>query len=117
MEVRQEEDLLPGRALTLLAASAVLLAVALSAWAFFIMAGSERRLRPSGVFLERTLPTPSEVSAIEQEPFTAQSPSVRQRRAAERQLSTYGWVDRERRLVHIPIERAIEHYVAEGAGR
>jgi hypothetical protein len=37
-------------------------------------------------------------------------------RAAEQRLKEYGWVDRERGRVHIPIERALELYLAqEGA--
>jgi len=45
---------------------------------------------------------------------TAPADDLRQMRAAEeKQLTTYGWVDREAGIVHVPIERAKE-LIAEG---
>ncbi len=35
-------------------------------------------------------------------------PGVRERAASERALSSWGWVDREKGIVRIPIERAME---------
>lgn len=40
------------------------------------------------------------------------------RREDEEKLGTYGWVDREKGVVRIPVERAIEKLLEErGAGR
>jgi hypothetical protein len=38
------------------------------------------------------------------------------RQAAQHQLESYGWVDRDRDVVHIPIEHAIDLYVARNSG-
>jgi hypothetical protein len=117
MEVRQEEDLLPGRMITLAALFAVVLTLILAAWARTLLGSTERELRPSGKFPERSLPAPNEVSAIEQHVFTAAATEgAGQKQAAERRLSSYGWVDRGRGVVHVPIERAIDLYVAEEGG-
>jgi len=70
---------------------------------------------------ERSEPVPpSFAPAREQGPppeprlQTAPADDLRQMRAAEeKQLSSYGWVDRKAGIVHVPIERAKE-LVAEG---
>lgn len=36
------------------------------------------------------------------------------RRDEEQRLSTYGWVDREQGVIHVPVERAIELLADEG---
>ena len=36
------------------------------------------------------------------------------RREEERRLSTYGWIDRSRRIVRIPIDRAIDQLLRHG---
>jgi len=45
--------------------------------------------------------------------FTAQTLSALHAREHD-QLSTYGWVDKESKLVHIPIEKAIELTLQKG---
>ena len=40
-----------------------------------------------------------------------------QREQAEQRLSSYGWVDREKDQVHIPIERAMALYLEEQRGK
>ena len=36
------------------------------------------------------------------------------RRAEDRRLSSYGWIDRQQRVVHVPVERAIEILAERG---
>ena len=113
MRVAQEEDLLAGRAITVIAALVVLLTLVMCLWAARLLAGHERAQRPSLIFPEAALPRPSEASAIEQESF-GRVPQARVDRLAQRErLSSYGWVQRERGTVHIPIDRAIDLYLAE----
>ena len=117
MEVEQEEDLLAGRIITAVAAFAIAISFALCGWAYLLMRSNERHIRPSLSFPERLLGGPVEVSAVEQEPFARGAAADRDRRAAQHRLASYGWVDRDKGLVHIPIERAIDLYLERGGGR
>jgi hypothetical protein len=37
------------------------------------------------------------------------------KKAKQRRLNSYGWVDRQKSLIHIPIDKAIDQVVAESA--
>lgn len=117
MQVEQEDDVLPGRAITAVALVTIVIAVALSYWAYALLRSDERALRPSGVFPEADLPRPTEVSGVEQEAFGLRSQAERTEEPARQRLGSYGWVDRDEGVVHVPIDRAIDLYVAEEAGR
>lgn len=45
--------------------------------------------------------------------FDLETGAYEQHRRERRRLSSYGWVDEERGLIHIPIERAIDQLVRE----
>jgi hypothetical protein len=55
---------------------------------------------------------PAEVSAMETQTFTLRAQGLEDHRAAERRLSSYGWVDRDQNLIHLPIDVAIQLYLA-----
>jgi hypothetical protein len=64
-------------------------------------------------------PTPAEIGrskigVVEQQPFDKAERGVRDRAAREDRLRSYGWVDRGRGVVHVPIDRAME-LVVQGA--
>lgn len=117
MEVQQEDDLLAGRAISVVGAVLVAIVIGTGFSVAGMLARHERELRPSGVFPEARLPRPTERSAIEQHSFAGESQAMRQRAREQAVLDSYGWVDRERGIVRIPIERAIELYVAEEGRR
>lgn len=59
----------------------------------------------------------AEISDVNQRPFTLEdeAPSLRARQGAR--LESYGWVDRNAGVIHVPIERAMEQVLArEGRG-
>lgn len=60
---------------------------------------------------------PPEVNAMETEPFAVRAQGIEEHRQSERVLESYGWVDREAGIVHIPIERAIDLYLERHGGR
>ena len=74
-------------------------------------------LRPSFRFPEQALGAPREVANVRQEVFQIPHPvpSVRERQRAA--LERFGWVDRGRGIVHIPIDAAIELVARESAPR
>lgn len=63
-----------------------------------------------GLGAVRAEPAPAPLAAVSAQmwQFRADSPAALRRRLASDRLHSYGWVDRPARLVHVPIERAIE---------
>jgi len=59
---------------------------------------------------------PAEVNAMETTPFTVEAQGLASHRVAESWLSSYGWIDREHRIVHVPIDVAFDLYLARGQG-
>lgn len=55
---------------------------------------------------------PAEVNAIETLPFSVDAQGLASHQVAEAWLSGYGWVDRGRRVIHIPIDVAFDAYLA-----
>lgn len=55
---------------------------------------------------------PPDVNAMETLPFSVQAQGPESHRVAEAWLSSYGWVDRGRRIVHVPIDVAFDVYLA-----
>lgn len=55
---------------------------------------------------------PAEVNAIETLPFSVEAQGLASHQVAEAWLSGYGWVDRGRRILHIPIDAAFDVYLA-----
>jgi hypothetical protein len=55
---------------------------------------------------------PPDVNAMETAPFTVEALGFVSHRVADDWLSRYGWVDRGRRIVHVPIEVAFDAYLA-----
>lgn len=60
---------------------------------------------------QRFLGTPEDVSALELHPFSERTAAERQRDSAMKQLAGYGWVDRERGLLRVPIDVAARLYL------
>ena len=56
----------------------------------------------------------SEIGIVDQVPFTADRRLDGWRTERAERLHGYGWVDRDKKIIHIPIERAMEQ-VAAGA--
>lgn len=55
---------------------------------------------------------PPDVNAIETLPFSVEAQGLASHQVAEAWLSGYGWVDRGRRIIHIPIDAAFDVYLA-----
>jgi hypothetical protein len=117
-DVRSEEDVLPARTILAVLATVIALSLICVGIAFGIMRSLEWSIRPSGSFPERDLPAPGDESlAIEQVMFKEEIvPGERKRAAQQKALTSYGWADQSRRLVHIPIEDSMQLYL-KGQGR
>lgn len=57
----------------------------------------------------------SEVGIVNQKLFSLEHGAPEMRTAQQKQLNSYGWVNREAGTVHIPIEKAMDALVQESA--
>jgi hypothetical protein len=112
-DVRQEEDILPWRRILLAALAVVIVLVLLATWGASILRAREAKLRPSRVYPEQDLGPRHEVAGVQQQLFQQKGiggevglGQARNRKKHE-ELSRFGWADRERGLVQIPIEEAM----------
>src|SRR5436190_1201349 len=84
---------------------------------YLLLRAREAQLRPGGQFAERHLGPPHQsanILAIPYEVAASLDPLAERQRA---RLQSYGWIDRDRRTAHIPIDRAMEIIVRRGEGR
>jgi hypothetical protein len=92
---------------TLLVFGACLLAVV------FLLQGRETAIAPHGEPPPPPAVHRSQVGIVNQRLFGEQPENEDVQRRAAGRLATYGWVDRDAGLVHLPIDRAVE-LVAQG---
>jgi hypothetical protein len=85
-----------------------------------LLDADEKRLQPAG-----PLPLPQEVGHVEigivdQVPFDVTRALQGYREDAIGRLESWGWVDKQKGVIHMPIERAMEDVVAQqgkGSGK
>lgn len=113
----QEPNTVPAGAITgtiigviIAIAVGVLLAYGIETWRSHELAGD-----PSAA-AEQMSGVPPEVNAMETLPFSVEAQGLDSHRVAESYLSSYGWVDRDHRIVHVPIDVAFDLYLARGQG-
>jgi hypothetical protein len=109
-DVLQEEDRIPAGPVLRAIAVVVIVSAILLVWTAQTVAASYADLRPSGRFPELALGPRRPVARVRQDLF---SEGYTEGRAARRALDTFGWADRERRLVRVPIDVAVD-LAAEG---
>lgn len=127
MKVTQETDRIPGKQIAVVLGCTAVIIILGSLAAFLIAEWRSAQLADvhSGVTYFEPLPqaaptaphgqVPEEVNQIEQVLFANRAPGLEERAFEQKLLGTYGWVDREARLVRIPIDRAIELYVKQSS--
>ena len=106
-ELPQEDDLVPPWKIVLASLVVLVISAVLVVWAVSANAGHEAVLRPSGAFPEQWLGPRHRVSLVRQDIFgehACRSLDAEQRAV----LGSYGWVDQERGLVRIPVDRAMD---------
>jgi len=107
----QEEDLVPTRGLVLVMAATIVLTLGCLLWVWLVMKPFERASRGSEAPLRALR---GEVGAASQTPVDQTLFSERQAYSAARLrhqrgvLDSYGYVDKDKGIVRIPIRRAME---------
>ena len=103
--VRQEEDRLPGRGVTLVIVAVALVVIALSGWSWAIL---RPRLR-----LTPPRPAAATVGMVDQTLIGTDTSAYALAERKRKLLESYGWVSEPAGIARIPIERAMR-LVAEG---
>ncbi|WP_437662741.1 hypothetical protein [Sorangium sp. So ce1182] len=114
-DVRQEDDLVPWRRILAIAFAVIAIFFILGIWSWMILRDREAELRPAGrsmAAMREGFQPRGVVAGVDQRIFQRKAMGeegfgkMLNRRKHE-ELSRFGWVDRERGLVQIPIEEAM----------
>lgn len=112
-KLEQEQDLVPTRRIVVIGVIGLCVFVGAGVWSATVqreLTGTNRsdtagRAEHAG---ER------EVGNVFQRPFDKENISAERKLEARKRLDSAGWVDRERGVVHIPIEQAMEIVARKG---
>jgi hypothetical protein len=75
----------------------------------------ERMLQPNGPDPIPRQIGEGEIGIVDQVPFDVARAAAQYRRERLERLGSWGWIDRKRGIVHMPIEKAMDAVVAEHA--
>ncbi len=109
-----EEDVLPSGKVYLVGIVALIVFFFGSLAAGIGMKAVQRRQNPDGPALIPSEAGKGKIGIVEQRLFEHANQGPVWREAAHRRLDSYGWVDQQKGIVHIPIHRAME-MVEKGA--
>jgi hypothetical protein len=108
------DDIAYGKVILIGVASLVVFAVS-TWWAAAILSHETKKNEEATGLVHRPLRvTEEEIGIVDQVPFATDTRLHRWRREHNAKLNGYGWVDHEKGIVHVPIERAMDA-VAGGA--
>ena len=111
-DLRQEEDQLPWVTILLVATTMSLVLALLIAWAWYALQERERMLRPSRMFPERELGPRHAVEEELEDIFGDQGRGQMLNERKRKEISGFHWVDRQQRIITIPIDDAINLLVS-----
>jgi hypothetical protein len=112
----QEPENFKGPRLVVIGVITLLIFAIAVLWSTKIWRERVRDNQPTRPEMPRELGSP-EIGMVDQMPFEQNIAAARLREHKLRRLTTYGWVDKQKGTVHIPIEKAMEQLIAEGRGR
>jgi len=81
-------------------------------WAVAIMRGEKRPLAARADLTTMEIGKP-EIGIVNQRLFLLQLDAKEKREEQLRRLNSYGWVDRDKQVIHLPIDRAMQLLSAE----
>lgn len=113
----QADEHVAGSKLVAVGVIALLVFGAATVWSTRILSGTARTLQPAGPLAPGKDVGKPEIGIVDQTPFETTRGAERYRRRDLEILNSYGWVEREKRIIHIPVDRAIDRFLAEQQGK
>lgn len=115
-EVTYMDDVVPRVLVLRVLAFTVGISVILCVIAYLLLGLHERSFRPGRHFPERNLPAPHVVANVRAAPFELpdNTPSLKDDERVL--LHSWGWADEQKRVVRIPVDRAIELLLEQSGG-
>jgi hypothetical protein len=92
---------------------ALLVFAGATVWSTRILRGTARTLQPTGPLAPGKEIGRAEIGIVDQTPFETTRGAERYRRTDLEMLNSYGWVDRDKGIIRIPIDKAIDRFLAE----
>jgi hypothetical protein len=111
-EAQAEEAVASGKVLLIGILSLIVFGGA-TCWSTRIWRETRTRLEPNGPIAPGVEIGKPEIGIVDQVPFETVRTAERTRAEQMRQLQSYGWVDRDKGVIHVPIDKAIDQLVAE----
>ena len=111
-EAQAEEAIASGKVLLVGIISLIVFGGA-TCWSTRIWRETRIRLEPNGPIAPGAEIGKAEIGIVDQPPFETTRTAERTRAAELRQLQGYGWIDRDKGIIHVPIDKAIDQLVAE----
>ena len=86
-------------------------------WSARILDRTARTLSPAGPLpVGKEIGKP-EIGIVDQTPFETTRGSEKYRREALQRLNSYGWVDPQKGVIHVPIDKAIDQLLSQEQGK
>ncbi|TMB01176.1 MAG: hypothetical protein E6J64_19845 [Deltaproteobacteria bacterium] len=96
---------------------ALLVFGAATVWSARILDRTARTLSPAGPLpVGKEIGKP-EIGIVDQTPFETTRGSEKYRREALQRLNSYGWVDPQKGVIHVPIDKAIDQLLSQEQGK
>ena len=111
----QEQNVVPGRRIAVVGVAAIVATAAGAFVAYGIGSCRTRELATEGQAAQGPA-IPADVHGMETRVFTVEAQGLDTHEQAEAQLTHYGWVDRDRGIVHVPIDVAFALYLSRERG-
>ena len=111
-EAQAEEAVATGKVLLVGIVSLIVFAGA-AWWSTGIWRETRNRLEPTGPIAPGAEIGKPEIGIVDQPPFETVRTAERTRAEQLRQLQSYGWIDRDKGVIHVPIDKAMDQLVRE----
>jgi hypothetical protein len=111
-ELQADEHVASGKVIAIGIAALIVFAGA-TWWSYRLMDRALRADQPSGPIAPPSEIGKPEIGIVDQIPFETTRSAVRARQQDNAWLESYGWIDRDKGIIHVPIDRAIDAFLAQ----
>jgi hypothetical protein len=86
-------------------------------WSSRILDRTARTLSPAGPLPVGKEIGKAEIGIVDQTPFETTRGAESYRRESQQRLNSYGWVDAQKGVIHVPIDKAIDQLLSQEQGK